>query len=177
MSYKQIPDYPESYSSGNIISRLLDSLGNRYYWATENLSDKDLQYQPSKEAMSMYKTIEHIYWLSILIVNAPQNVSSIRLTTDDLSKFTFDSLREETLNNIKKARELCCKKTEEEIEKFNIIIQNDKDADKREFPFWHAINGPLSDTLYHTGQIVSFRRTTGNPINSKYNVFLGKTIE
>ena len=29
------------------------------------------------------------------------------------------------------------------------------------------------DAIYHTGQIVSFRRTTGNPIDSSVNVFMG----
>ena len=42
------------------------------------------------------------------------------------------------------------------------------------FPFWHVINGPISDALYHVGQLVSFRRTTGNPLNSNVNVFMGK---
>ena len=103
MSYKQIPDYPENYSSGNVISRLLDGLGNRYNWATEGLSEKDLQYKPSKEAMSVYTTIEHMYWLSILIVNTPQSRASIRLTSNDLSLLKFNDLRNKTLQNIKKA--------------------------------------------------------------------------
>ncbi|MEW7278586.1 hypothetical protein ABW636_08320 [Aquimarina sp. 2201CG1-2-11] len=177
MSYKQIPDYPENFSSGNIVSRFLDGLGNRYYWATEGLSEKDLHYKPSKEAMSAYTTIEHMYWLSILIVNSPQGKTCIRLTQNDLSPLTFNDLREKTLQNIKKASELCLGKTEKEIEKFKIIIQNTKESEKREFPFWNAINGPIADAMYHTGQIVSFRRTTENPIHSKYNVFLGKVLE
>ena len=41
------------------------------------------------------------------------------------------------------------------------------------FPVWNLMNGPLQDAIYHTGQIVSFRRTTGNPIPKGVNVFLG----
>jgi hypothetical protein len=41
------------------------------------------------------------------------------------------------------------------------------------FPIWNLMNGPLEDAIYHTGQIVSFRRTAGNPIPKGVNVFLG----
>jgi len=44
-----------------------------------------------------------------------------------------------------------------------------------EFPFWNVINGQISDAIYHTGQVVSFRRSSGNPMNPKVNVFSGKT--
>jgi hypothetical protein len=39
-------------------------------------------------------------------------------------------------------------------------------------PFWHIINGPISDALSHVGQINSFRRLAGNP-TPKANVFTG----
>lgn len=173
LPYYQIPEYPENYSSGTIISRFIDGLGYRYYWATEALTEKDLQYKPSIEAFSTYKTVEHIYWLSIITVNTIQNVSSTRLTPDDLSAMTFDTLREKTLLNFKKASELSSTKTEKDISQHMLMIQ--KGEGKVEFPFWHVMNGPISDALYHTGQIVSFRRTTGNPIHPKVNVFTGKT--
>jgi hypothetical protein len=34
-------------------------------------------------------------------------------------------------------------------------------------PFWHIINGPLSDALTHTGQINSFRRLNGNGVPAR----------
>lgn len=43
-------------------------------------------------------------------------------------------------------------------------------------PFWHIINGPLSDALTHVGQINSFRRLAGNPV-PRVNVFAGKPID
>ena len=42
----------------------------------------------------------------------------------------------------------------------------------REKPFWHIVNGPISDALTHVGQINSFRRLAGNP-TPKANVFVG----
>ncbi|WP_106794738.1 hypothetical protein [Aquimarina sp. Aq78] len=172
MPYQQIPEYPENYSSGNIISRLIDGLGYRYYWATESLTDTDLKYKPSVEAFDTYETIEHIYWLSIMITNTAQNLPSIRLTPDDLSTMNFDILRKKTLQNLKKGSESYAEKTKDDMDDYMIIMQ--REGHKGEFPFWHMINGPISDALYHTGQIVSFRRTTGNPIDSKVNVFTGK---
>ena len=43
-------------------------------------------------------------------------------------------------------------------------------------PFWNLINGPFSDIIYHTGQVVAFRRISGNPINPGVNVFVGQVM-
>ena len=60
---------------------------------------------------------------------------------------------------------------DEDLKNVKIIFQ-DKSR-KYEFPIWNLINGPISDAIYHTGQLVSFRRTSGNPIPKGVNVFLG----
>jgi hypothetical protein len=44
-----------------------------------------------------------------------------------------------------------------------------------EFPFWNQINGPISDALWHCGQVVMNRRASGNPLQLGVNVFVGKT--
>jgi hypothetical protein len=43
------------------------------------------------------------------------------------------------------------------------------------FPFWNQINGPISDALWHCGQVVMNRRASGNPLQKGVNVFIGKT--
>jgi len=56
------------------------------------------------------------------------------------------------------------------------ITMSDDDFGKlriHEKPFWHIINGPVSDALTHVGQINSFRRLAGNPVPSA-NVFTGE---
>ena len=56
-----------------------------------------------------------------------------------------------------------------------IISMSDEDLKEitiRGMPFWHIINGPLSDALTHVGQINSFRRLAGNP-TPKASVFTG----
>ena len=98
LPYKQIPEYPVDYSPGNVISRLIDGLGYRYYWATEGLSTSDLLFKPSEDARSTRETLEHISSLSELILNTPQGIPNIG--RGDLSTMSFDVLRSQTLANL-----------------------------------------------------------------------------
>ena len=45
--FKDISEYPNEINNGNIISRMINGLGYRYYWATEKLKDNDLRYRTS----------------------------------------------------------------------------------------------------------------------------------
>ncbi len=171
LPYEQIPEYPTDYTSGNILSRFIDGLGYRYYWATEGLTEKDLDYAPSKEGRTMQQTIQHIYDLSKGIVNAPQNLPSMRNANQP--ELTFKELRKQTLLNLKKASELLSGKSAEDLGTYKVIFQSGDN--KREFPYWNMINGQISDAIYHVGQVVSFRRSSGNPMNPKVSVFIGKT--
>ncbi len=170
LPYAQIPEAPDKYTSGNIISRFIDGLGYRYYWATKDLEEKDLQFSPSEESRTTLETIEHIYHLSKGILNAPQNIPNIR-NADKLT-LSFDELRKRTLLNFKNASELFSGKSAEEVSTYKVIFQSKEKT--RAFPFWNMVNGQLSDAIYHVGQIVSFRRSSGNPINAKVNVFTGQ---
>lgn len=173
LPYKQIPDYPDSYLPGNVISRLIDGLGYRYFWATEGLSASDLLFKPSEDARSTRETLEHICSLSNVILNAPQGIPNIG--RGDLSTMAFEVLRGQTLANLQQASSLMAGKAEDDIARYTIIFQ--RTAKKFEHPYWNLINGPLSDAIYHTGQIVSFRRSSGNPIHPGVRVFLGKTVD
>ena len=171
LPYHSIPDYPEDYNAGNVVSRTIDGLGYRYYWATEGLREADLKYKPTPEARDAAHTLEHIYGLSDVILNATENKSNIRPA--DFGDIDFEKMREKTLKNLRKASKNTIGKSPAELEKMKVIFQR---GDKlSEFPFWHLLNGPIADALWHAGQIVSFRRSSGNPINSKVNVFMGHT--
>jgi hypothetical protein len=80
-------------------------------------------------------------------------------------ELSFDEKRKHTLLNIKKASDI--------LRKTNDVSQFDNDR----FPFWNIINGPISDALWHCGQVVMLRRASGNPFNSKVSVFRGKLKE
>lgn len=93
----------------------------------------------------------------------------------EVAGLSFDELREKTLLNIQRASTLLKNAKPKEIESYKIIFKNGDNTS--EFPYWNILNGPLADALTHVGQVVSFRRSNGNPINGKVNVFIGKTGE
>ena len=173
LPYREIPVYEKEYSSGNIIARIIDGLGFRFYWATESLTEKDLEYRPTAEARSSSETLEHIYELSLMVLNAAKNIPNIRPL--ELPEFSYEELRSQTLNNLQQASNLLKNKNAEEIEKLKVVFQSDKS--RKELPLWNLINGPVSDAIYHTGQLVSFRRTSGNPMNPKVNLLQGTLNE
>ena len=166
--YKEIPSYPANYTQGKVISRMIDGLGYRFYWATENLRVLDLNFKPETLARSTFETMDHIYGLSFMILNASKNQVNERRNPDQM---TANELRSAILDNLKLASEAMA--LVEDLDELNILFQSS--TGRKALPFWHVLNGPLADAIYHTGQIVSFRRASGNPMNPKVNVFMGKT--
>ena len=169
LPFYEITEIPNEINSTNLMVRMIEGLGFRYHWATENITEKDLKYRPSKDAMSNYETIEHIYDLSNTIYNSSKSLPNIR--SKKKTSMDFISLRKETLNNLKLTCEVFKSFNDEDLKNVKIIFQGN--SGNYEFPIWNLINGPISDAIYHTGQLVSFRRTSGNPIPKGVNVFLG----
>ena len=161
LPYYEIPEHADNYTAGSVASRMLDGLGFRYYWATEGLRVEDLAYKPSESGRTSAETIDHLYGLSNFILNS----ISTEKSNDKDEVLTFIEKRKQTLLNIKKASEIL--RTIDDVSQFD----NDR------FPFWNIINGPTSDALWHCGQVVMLRRASGNPFNSKVNVFSGKLRE
>jgi hypothetical protein len=169
LPFSKIPKAPKEISSSTITARMIQGLGFRYYWATEDLTTKDLLYRPSEDAQSNYETLEHIYSLALMINNATNSTPNI-LPLKEMPN-NFESLRKETLNQLEIACANFLAAGENDIESMNIIFK--RKNDQSSFPIWNLINGPISDAIYHTGQIISFRRTSGNPVPKGVNVFLG----
>ena len=161
LPYYEIPEHADNYTAGSVASRMLDGLGFRYYWATEGLRVEDLAYKPSESGRTSAETIDHLLGLSNFILNS----ISTEKSNDKDETITFIEKRKQTLLNIKKASEIL--RTIDDVSQFD----NDR------FPFWNIINGPISDALWHCGQVVMLRRASGNPFNSKVNVFSGKLRE
>ena len=171
--YYQIPNAYSDYSSGNVIARMIDGLGYRFYWATKDLSEAALDYIPSEAAQSMMQTMDHIYGLSETILNVGNGKPNIR--PYEKVAFEYEILRVKILENLFTASQLIAGKTAEEISELKIVFQ--RGEKESQFPFWNLINGQIADAIYHTGQIVSFRRTVGDPMNKGVSVFTGKTKE
>jgi len=164
LPYYEIPDYPENFTAGTVSARMLDGLGFRYYWATEGLRVEDLNYKPSDESRTCKETVDHILGLSQMIVNA--TLKKANGTDDNDPEMTFEQKRKQTLTNIKTAADIL--RSSEDVSQYKLIFG------KREVPFWNSINGPIEDAVWHCGQIVLLRRSSGNPFNSNASVFSGK---
>jgi len=162
LPYYEVPDYPEEFTAGTMAARMVDALGFRFYWAIDSLTDKDLNYRPNMESRSTEETIKHIYDLSKIIVNSTLKKSNTR--NEEAS--SYSEMRSNTLNNLKIAANIL--RNSDDISQYKIIFR------EREIPFWNQVNGPIADAIWHCGQIVIYRRNTGNPINTKVNHFTGK---
>jgi uncharacterized damage-inducible protein DinB len=169
LPFSQIPEAPKQLTPSTTLLRMVQGLGFRYYWATEGLRKEDLDYRPSQEASSSLETLQHLYSLSKTIAEAVQNIPSKR--PDTKAPVTLESLRAETLTNLELAAQVLSQADQEGLERMKIVF--DREGKQSAFPLWNLINGPISDALYHTGQVVSFRRTSRNPIAKGVNVFLG----
>ena len=164
LPYYEIPDAPSEYSAETAVSRMIDGLGFRYYWASEGLREEDLTFKPSEEARTTRETINHICGLTYFFLNSIKGDVN---QSKDVSEMTFKEVRTLTLNNIKEASDLL---------KTGTMLKDTKIrySDGSEMPFWNNINGPIADAIWHVGQVVSFRRSSGNPYNNKASVFNGK---
>lgn len=165
LPYYEIPEVSENFTAGTVAARLVDGLGFRYYHASDGLTEKNLAFVSSEGSRSVEETLEHIYDLSKIIVNACLQKENNRVKEE----LSYAELREKTLNNLKTAADIL--RTSDDISEYNIIFGTNK------IPFWNNINGPIADAIWHAGQLASFRRITGNPINSKVNHFNGTVRE
>lgn len=117
-----------------------------------------MNYKPSETGRETIETIKHIYNLSTFI----RNSVLINNKNTNKEKLDFETMRKQTLWNFKLVSE---------------TLRNTSETYKledSEVPFWNIINGSISDALWHCGQVVLLRRTSGNPFNSKVNLFSGK---
>lgn len=74
------------------------------------------------------------------------------------------------MNNLFEARQHLV--TSVNVDDVKIIFE--RKEGRTELPIWNLINGPIADAIWHVGQVVSFRRASGNPFNAKVNLMMGK---
>jgi uncharacterized damage-inducible protein DinB len=173
LPYHQIPEAPEKYTAETVAARMIDGLGYRYYWATEGLRAEDLAFKPSEKGRTVSETLDHILGLTYVVTNATSNTPNIRGGEKEV--LSFEEKRKRTLENIKKASDNLRNAEDGAMENMKLIFQRGETTS--EYPFWNNLNGPIADALWHTGQIVTHRRSSGNPLNPKVSVFRGKNRE
>lgn len=170
LPFQNITEHPASFTSENMIARMIDGLGFRFYWATEGLRAEDLAYRPNPEARTSEETIDHIMGLSALVLNSVKNEPNIA-SGEETSPKSFVEKRKITLENLFTARQMLASGAVK-VDDIKIIFE--RSSGRTELPVWNLINGPIADAIWHVGQIVTFRRSSRNPFNSKVNVMMGK---
>ena len=170
LPFAEIGPYSENFTAETVVARMIAGLGFRYYWGTDSLRAEDLAYKPSSDSRSTLDLLEHIYGLTEMVI---YTFEGKEYPTGTHYNLTFEAYRSGTLINLKKIHDLLISGST--ISKLSVKINYN--GQTMEFPFWNAINGPISDAIWHTGQVVSNRRASGNPFNGKAQVFLGKLME
>ena len=169
LPFRTIPSPADAYTAGSVLSRYMDGLGFRYYWATEGLTDKDLEYVGCDSSRSLGETLEHIHNIITMIEHAL--TGDVYELPEAVVELELAELRQASLRRIQFVSDQL-KATEsgalaEFAARFRI------GGKVHEYPFWNTINGVMSDAMYHVGQIVAFRRAAGNPIDPGVHVYLG----
>ncbi|GAB1309559.1 hypothetical protein KH5_22420 [Urechidicola sp. KH5] len=171
LPYRTIDKSYDSYNAGTVVARMLDGLGFRFYWATEELKESSLNYKPSEEARTYEETINHILGLSRIIVNSALQQPNDRSVEQPVH--SYEQKREAILKNIKTASDIFMKV--DDLANYTIVFTSDQGS--REIPFWNNINGPIEDAVWHCGQLVSMRRAAGDPMSKKPSFFSGQVRE
>jgi len=168
LPYSTIPAASEKFTAGTMAAHVIDGLGFRYYWATDGLREIDLAFKPSVDARTSQETLEHIYEMSTLILHVAQR-KPYEAGLD--VKLPFSELRKRTLDNLKNTSDLLRKASDSDFNTLKVMFKTKEKT--YEYPFWHIINGPVEDCIWHVGQVVSFRRSSGLPLSEKVDFFMG----
>ncbi len=170
LPYAEIPAVPKKYNACTVAARMLDGLGFRYYWATEGLRPEDLAFKPSESGRTADATLDHLYGLASVVLNSVKELPNKSPRPNPPT--TFEEKRRRTLAAIKEASDILKESKPRKMKDFKIIFE--RGDSRSEFPFWNQLNGPIADALWHVGQMVTFRRSSGNPMNPKVSVLQGK---
>ncbi|MBX2815185.1 MAG: hypothetical protein KTR24_04280, partial [Saprospiraceae bacterium] len=118
---------------------------------------------------TMQETLSHLYNM----VDFAGRTLEGKVTEFPEKPITWPStqLRAKTLSRISELVQLCLGQDSGKLHAQNVNVK--VGGGDHEFPFWHFFNGPLVDAFWHLGQVASFRRSLGKPMDSKVEPFLG----
>ncbi len=157
-----IPDPPAAVCGTTVLMRLVDGLAFRYRWATEGLTDADIEFRPVADAMSLRELLDHLHRLASWVEgtvqrtldgDAPSTLAREPLEGD------ADSTRTSTLEHLARLRGHLSTMSDEQLAE----VTTPATSTRGPHPFWNLINGPLADALTHVGQVNTYRRINGNP--------------
>lgn len=166
--YHSIPNVPATITSSHILVRLVDSIGFRFRWATEGLTESNFNFKPCDTSMTIKELLLHIHRLSYMANKGFGNQFPIQ------KEFTNNaSIITETLHQYNALSTHLKTMTVEDLNTATFLSPK---SSPEPLPFWYMINGPLADALTHVGQISSWRRIAGNPQPKGVQLLLGKKL-
>ncbi|MFT6322196.1 MAG: hypothetical protein ACJAT4_003131 [Granulosicoccus sp.] len=162
--FQSLPPTPTNSNSGAILSRFIVAIGFRYQIATKGLTQNEIEFRPVEGSMNMLELLDHIYKVLTWAYKAFDKNAKLEIPSN-----TFDDYQERTLQVCESFRKRLEEMSDEEIEQTEVYLKRIDTT----FSFWYLINGPISDVLTHIGQINSWRRIAGNPVD-RISPFTGK---
>lgn len=164
LPFSSIEQTQDQYSGTNVMSRFIEALGFRYRWATEGITEKEFMFRPIENSMNIYELLEHLFSMANFVNH---NLGGDQFTGEVPQ--SFEELRAKTLEVYNEIDTRFKTLTDMEFEAYEKTrIDNGATSS-----FWLMLNGPISDSLTHVGQITSWRRIAGNPQPNGINVFKG----
>jgi len=172
LPYETFPSAPELVDGPGVLARLVDSMGFRYRWATEGLTDEAMAFRPVEGSMTLGEVLAH---MNVLVRWTAGSVSS-SLDGETAGSYmdfvdvpeAWDVLRADTLDRLVDLRALLADADPGRLAAAT-ITGHPKSGPQ---PFWSMLNGPLADFLTHVGQVASWRRMAGSPA-PRADVFRG----
>jgi hypothetical protein len=162
--YRSIPEAPPAAGAGAVLGRMADAIGFRYRWSTEGILPADLPFKPAADCMSLGELLSHVLGLLSWVAENLGLPPRPELTESE----DPEELRGRTLEL---AEALSTRfKGMSDTEVAGITITSSRGDI---LPMWNMVNGPLSDSLTHIGQILSWRRIAGIPAAAA-DVFRGR---
>lgn len=143
-----IPQHPEEINARTILIRLIDSVKFRYQMAMLDIKKDDFSFKINQDGKSMGDLLHHIYKLQLMVLSAlhPDHLYPMQAPDENVNEdivLILNSIRLKLLN-LKSDQDLSL-----------ITVQS--------LSFWNLINGPITDSISHIGQINLIRRAIGKP--------------
>jgi hypothetical protein len=164
LPYQTIPQPPATVSGGAVLSRLADGVGFRLRWASEGLGEADLAFRPAPDCMSLGELLEHVHGLLRWVGEC----LGLDRSAAWMRRAEGIGARQAALLTAQALAARFAALPDEQLEAVSV-----KPSGGEVYPFWNLVNGPMSDTLTHVGQIASWRRIAGKPVPGA-DVFRGR---
>ena len=166
MYFEKLPEPPIQMGATQVVKRLVDGLGFRYYLSTKDITGSQAAFRPVATAMSIAEVNQHIFQL------IAKSAKALGLDEkDEIDLSSFEIVTKSVLGKLETLSKGLGRMTDEALSKKTVCF-NEGDT---HFSFWYLINGFLADALIHVGQLDSWRSMAGNPVSHR-SAFTGEPI-